>query len=441
MTVTKEKCFKKNPETYHAFRTFGDNILSTSDHETWKMHHKICSPAFSSQNLQHLTELASQCFDEMVEKRWKLNHDLKGGFEMNMKDYSDLTLHILGLSVFGLNFGFFSPNSSDSIEPKHETPNGPFNKGVEFRKAIEIMFTRGVIVENFLKYAGFPLGYLYTPVSKWLGVEKAIQTVSDQLDEIISTRKHQILNKEEYNHQDLLSLMMEPSMNMELNDCEIPTQLRFEAIKSNAYIFSLAGHETTATALQWATYRIAKHKDIQEKIRQEVESVMALSSNSKSAISCQDYEKLIYTNAVLMETLRLHNPVPGVLKVATKDVTLGGFKIPKGTDVIISISAVCHAEKNWKNPLEFNPERFMESSESQIRFQHSFEWLSFMIGNRRCLGYKFALLEGCAILAKLVQTFEFELLNDESNPKDRIQRIPGITTRPGNLRVRAKLRS
>ncbi|KAF0977933.1 hypothetical protein FDP41_003255 [Naegleria fowleri] len=219
------------------------------------------------------------------------------------------------------------------------------------------------------------------------------------------------------------------------NTCSL---LNFEAIKSNAYIFSLAGHETTATTLQWITYRIAKHRDIQEKIRKEVFEVFG---PHPRPITFEDYEKLIYTNSVIMETLRLHNPVPGVLKVATKDVTLGGFKIPKGTDVIISISAVCHAEKNWKNALEFNPDRFLGSFETQLRFQHSFEWIPFMIGNRRCLGYKFSLLETCAILAKLVHSFEFELLNDENNPKDVITRIPGITTRPGNLRVKAKLRS
>lgn len=148
-------------------------------------------------------------------------------------------------------------------------------------------------------------------------------------------------------------------------------------------------NKTTATTLQWITYRIAKHRDIQEKIRKEVFEVFG---PHPRPITFEDYEKLIYTNSVIMETLRLHNPVPGVLKVATKDVTLGGFKIPKGTDVIISISAVCHAEKNWKNALEFNPDRFLGSFETQLRFQHSFEWIPFMIGNRRCLGYKFSLL-------------------------------------------------
>lgn len=233
MTVTKEKCFKKNPETYNAFRTFGDNILSACNHEEWKIHHKICSPAFSSRNLQHLTQVAGHCVDEMVEFRWKRNYSIEQGFQMDMKDYSDLTLHILGLSVFGLNFGFFTSitchsssmnldnknvhtnhsnhsnhtnhsNNNHNIPKYHQFHHDTLNKGIEFRKAIEVMFTRGVILENFLKYESFfPFGWMYGLLSKVLGVEKAIQMVSDQLDEIIATRKRQILNKEEYNHQDV----------------------------------------------------------------------------------------------------------------------------------------------------------------------------------------------------------------------------------------------
>ncbi|KAL9643365.1 hypothetical protein ABK040_014818 [Willaertia magna] len=112
---------------------------------------------------------------------------------------------------------------------------------------------------------------------------------------------------------DLLSLLVEANA----QEGGLLTQ---QEIKSNAAIFALAGHETTSTLLQWTTYQLSKHPEMQKKAREELDRVLI----DKRRPTYEDYGNLNYINAIIAETLRYHPPVGAVIKTAKKDVKIDG---------------------------------------------------------------------------------------------------------------------
>jgi cytochrome P450 len=70
-------------------------------------------------------------------------------------------------------------------------------------------------------------------------------------------------------------------------------------------------------------------------------------------------EKLEYLGSVTKESLRLHSPATVIGREANTIVHLGGYDLPKGTVVLVPVDAIHLSPKNWENPTEFNPDRFM----------------------------------------------------------------------------------
>ncbi|KAL9642647.1 hypothetical protein ABK040_009726 [Willaertia magna] len=134
--------------------------------------------------------------------------------------------------------------------------------------------------------------------------------IDDKLEDIINKRQQE-LSEGGLESNDLLSLLVEAN-NQEKGI------LTKQELKSNAAIFALAGHETTSTLLQWITYELAKHPEIQEKARMEVDKVL---ENGRKP-NYDDYGNLNYINAIIAETLRYHPPVAVVVKNAKKDVQI-----------------------------------------------------------------------------------------------------------------------
>ncbi|KAK4851611.1 hypothetical protein QYF36_016767 [Acer negundo] len=117
--------------------------------------------------------------------------------------------------------------------------------------------------------------------------------------------------------------------------------------------------------------------------------------------------KLIYLKSVLKEALRLHPPAPLVPRETIHACTVGGYKIPARTRVIINIKSIGTDRKHWENPLEFRPERFLNSS---IDFRGpNFEMLPFGVGRRGCPGMNFAIPYIELALANLLYRFDWKM--------------------------------
>ncbi|XP_059625145.1 cytochrome P450 97B3, chloroplastic isoform X4 [Cornus florida] len=222
----------------------------------------------------------------------------------------------------------------------------------------------------------------------------------------------------------------------------------------------IAGHETTAAVLTWATFLLAQYPSKMRKAQAEVDLVL-----DQGRTTVESLKKLEYTRLIVVETLRLYPQPPLLIRRALKsDLLPGGYKgdndgyaIPVGTDIFISVYNLHRSPYFWDKPHEFEPERFLSQRKSEgiegwAGFDPSrspgalypnevisdFAFLPFGGGPRRCVGDQFALMESTIALAMLLQKFDFEL----KGPPESVELVTGATIHTKNgLWCKVKKRS
>ncbi|KAF2106292.1 cytochrome P450 monooxygenase-like protein [Lophiotrema nucula] len=178
---------------------------------------------------------------------------------------------------------------------------------------------------------------------------------------------------------------------------------------SNAVLFLIAGSETTATVLSGATYLLLKNPDKYAKLVHEVRSKF----KSMSEITVEEVNKLEYMIAALQEGMRYYPPVPtGFPRVVPRGGdNIGGHYIPEGTAVYVSQHAANHSKRNYTDPEEYVPERWLGDERYKDDNRSSTQPFSF--GPRNCLGKNLAYAEMRLIAAKLLFKFDLELVDKE----------------------------
>ena len=195
-------------------------------------------------------------------------------------------------------------------------------------------------------------------------------------------------------------------------------QLSDDEVREQILIFMLAGHETTSMSLTFALHLLGRHPDIQQRVRDEVEHVLG----DHPPTASQLISDLPYTTAVLKEAMRLYPAAPITGRRSLEDTTIGGYDIPAGSDVILSVWSIHHRADIWPDPERFDPERFLGDPDIG-----RYDWMPFGAGPRACIGQHFSMLESVATLAELVRDFDFVAPPGSS---DQVPVGSGITLYP-----------
>ena len=177
-----------------------------------------------------------------------------------------------------------------------------------------------------------------------------------------------------------------------------------------------AGHETTAAALFWALYLLAAAPDVQNDLAAEVAPLDLGPDRAADALP-----KLIYTRAVVQETLRLYPPAFTLVRQARHADVAGGIPVALGAVVFISPWVLHRHRRLWLQPEVFDPARFLPHAPPPDRFAY----IPFGIGPRVCVGAQFAMTEAVLVLASLIQAFHIERADD-----DPVEPIAIVTTQP-----------
>jgi cytochrome P450 len=177
-----------------------------------------------------------------------------------------------------------------------------------------------------------------------------------------------------------------------------------------------AGHETSATGLCWIHWALSNHPAVRAKLDAEVATLNGRIPNA------QDIHNLQYTQQVIEESLRLHSPIHAISRVAMEDNTVGGFLVPKGQTVVISMYAIHRQERLYPDPERFDPERF---TPEEVARRHRFAYLPFAAGHRNCIGAAQAMIELKLIVARIAQRFVLTL-----DPTQKVETAPGTTMFP-----------
>jgi cytochrome P450 len=177
-----------------------------------------------------------------------------------------------------------------------------------------------------------------------------------------------------------------------------------QQIRDQVLTFLLAGHETTATALIWSALELAWNPEVAGRLRAELDSILQGRTPTYS-----DLPQLKYTRAVFEESMRAHPPVWRISRTALEDDEVAGFRVPKGSTVVISPLLLHHNPSLWSHPERFRPDRFLKSANADQEARSRFTYIPFGAGPRMCVGYHFATIEATIILASYCQRFRFKV--------------------------------
>ncbi|XP_077130965.1 cytochrome P450 2K1-like isoform X2 [Ranitomeya variabilis] len=162
-----------------------------------------------------------------------------------------------------------------------------------------------------------------------------------------------------------------------------------------------AGTETTSTTIRWGILLMMKYPEIQKKVQEEIKTHI----KPGQLPTVEDRKKMPYTDAVIHEIQRFGNIVPlnGSHSTPT-DVYLRGYLIPKGIEVIPSLTSVLYDKTQWKTPYDFNPNHFLDENGKFVRPD---AFMPFSVGRRACAGEALAKMELFLFFTGLLQAFTF----------------------------------
>ncbi len=179
----------------------------------------------------------------------------------------------------------------------------------------------------------------------------------------------------------------------------------------------LAAFETSASGLCWTMYLLDQRPEVRDRVYEEVDRVIG--SREPTA---DDLPNLEYTDRVISESLRLYSPIHSLSRVALEDDTIGGYTIPAGSTVMVSLYATHRLPKHWPDPDRFDPDRFLpERSEGR----HRYAYIPFAIGHRNCIGGRQAIVNAKINIATIGQRYVLRLA-----PGHRVEPDARTTMRP-----------
>jgi cytochrome P450 len=361
-------------------RALGKGLL-TSEGDLWKRQRKLMSQAFVPKRIKSYGE-TMVAVTETALRPWR------DGETVNLhEEISRITMQVAAEVLFGEGI------STDDV--------------LAVREGMED-------VNEYLANSPEAISKLpaWVPTPRNLRVTRAVERLDEVMYRIIARRRAGPVR------DDLLGTLLaaQDDDGHRMTD----KQLRDEAIT-----LFLAGHETTALLLAHTFYLLSKHPDVERRLFAEVDAVLG-----GRAASADDVRALSLTERVLKETMRLYPPAWTTGREVAEDVEIGGYFIPKGSQILTS-QWVVHRDPRWfPNPEGFDPDRWTPERAKELP---KFAYFPFGGGPRVCIGNHFATMEAALVLATIVQRYRVELLAGQ-----RLDLKPAVTLRqkgPG-LRVR-----
>ncbi|KAL3999588.1 MFS transporter (facilitated glucose transporter) [Sarotherodon galilaeus] len=398
----------KDELIYHHLRPWLGHSLLISNGEVWSRKRRLLTPAFHFDILKNYIAVFNSSSKIMHDKWCRLVAEGKTNLEM-FDHVSLMTLDSLLKCAFS-----YDSNCQESSS--------------EYVSAIvELNDLATRRQENILHH----WDWIYWKTQQGKRFKQALNTVHRFTRDVVQKRRTFLSQQRETETQSDVALTARRRKDFVdiilLTKDEDGKGLTDEEIQAEANTFMFAGHDTTASAICWTLYNLARHDHYQEKCRQEVMDLME--GRDGQEIEWEDLSNLPYTTMCIKESLRLHSPVPGVTRKYTQDMVLPGNRtVPAGTICLVSIYGTHHNPTAWTNPHEFDPLRF-DLSNKKSQASHAF--IPFSSGPRNCIGQKFAMAELRVVVALTLLRFR---LTPGVNPElgsssGRVRRLPQIVLR------------
>ena len=376
LLVTNRARYRKNIRYRAAVELFGAGLL-LNESDAWKRQRLISQPAFKADyvgdQVAWMADLTAGFLD-----RWK-PHVERG-------DECDVDAEFLELA---------------------QLLAGYYLMGTGFARIAERFCAAAVLVKNtWPKPPRDLLKLLLRKTQPWTAaLENAIREIDACIYEYLTEQR-----KSDFADAGLVAMLVHASraQNDEFDD---------RSLRDQILSLFFAGHETSANSLCWIQYLLATHPYVRTRLRNEVRDVLGSRSPTMA-----DLDALTYTEQVVNESLRLYSPIHSISRVALEEDTLGGYTIPEGATIYVSLYATHRLERFWPDPDRFDPGRFSPENSAQ---RPRFAFIPFAAGHRNCIGGSMAMVEIKLAVALLAQRYELELA-----PGQRVEPAAGTTMYP-----------
>ena len=300
------------------------NGLMVSEGELWKRQRRLIQPAFHRKSIGSLTQMMAAVNDALLLK-WRLAAQRSESVNLT-RDVSAMALEIVLRSIFGNDYEQISPHFSLlSEEPA---------RNLAFAQAFRNL---GKIILQLVDRR-----------------RRLPSTFDDTLGHLMRAR--------------------DPLSGLVMQDRQLVDEI---------LTLIVAGHETTASTLNWTWYLISQHPEVEERLSDELKSLTVVPG-------LEDLSNFPYARQIIEESMRLYPAGWLMTRKSLRDDRLGGYFVPSGTEIYIPPYFIQRDPEVWVDPDRFDPDRFRPEN---LEHRHPLAMIPFSAGPRNCIGALFARVE------------------------------------------------
>jgi cytochrome P450 len=355
------------------FQRLVGNGLLTSQGEEWKRQRRLSSPAFHRERVASYASIMTDYTKRLISK-WQ-----PGKQRDIHRDMMRLTLEIVVRCLFSADVS----NDVDDVGATLKELVQPFASQATLKW----------ILDNRLPT---PAHFRFHALAK-------------KIDDVV----YRIIAERRASRKDAGDLL---SMLLAAHD-EDGSQMTDRQLRDEVMTLFLAGHETTALTLAWSWYLLGRHPEVEKQFHAELNEVLGDRHPSFS-----DLPRLRLTEQIAKECMRLYPPAYGLGREAIHDCEIGGYHVPKGTQVFMFQWATQRDARFYDEPLSFKPERWTNEFSERLP---KYAYFPFGGGPRVCIGASFAMMEIVLVLATIGQKFRLALADDHP-----VEIFPAMSLRP-----------
>ncbi|CAI2327088.1 unnamed protein product [Caenorhabditis sp. 36 PRJEB53466] len=392
----------------------------------WKRLRTLSSPSFSNNSLRKVKSTVQECVSEIM---WHIEQKVEKREDIDMLQfYQEYTLGVICRVAFGLTESqmFKNPLLAKVQEVFYGSRNVFFLTGVFPPLASFVRRIHKYLPEDFA-----PSFRIFGLIEQGL-VRRIKQREADAQKGI-----------EPGEPQDFIDLFLDARTDSahfgetnedfsKTNAVKVQKQLTADEIIGQCFVFLLAGFDTTALSLSYATYLLATHPEIQHKLQEEVDRECP-----DPDITFDQLAKLKYMELVMKESLRLYPlATTANTRKCMRETTINGLTIEEGVHVQVDTWTMHHNPRIWGEDVEeFKPERWLDPKTE--RLEHTGAYIPFGSGPRQCIGMRLAQMEQKSLLAQILRQYTFKTTASTQIP---LKLVGKLTVSPESVYVRVEPR-
>ncbi|XP_058979710.1 probable cytochrome P450 6a14 [Musca domestica] len=361
--------------------------LVTLEGEQWRAMRNKLSPVFTSARMKYMFPTVARVAENLVEVVHEMLRSGNSAEILEMKELcARFTTDVIGTCAFGI----------DCCSLK--------NPKAEFRQ-------RGRAIFSERRY--HPLIQQFMFSNPKLARRLRMKFFPDHITKFfLNVIKETVEYRQEngVKRNDFLDLLIElKAKNEELArgslGIDLSKGLTLEQMAAQTFVFFVAGFETSSTTMTFCLYELARHMQVQERLRQEILESL---KKTNGEITYEGLHELQYLDQVVAETLRLYPVIPTLLRTTTSNYRIPNSDciVEEGTQIAIPVYSIHRDPAYYDQPNEFNPDNF---EPKRCEERHSCAYLPFGDGPRNCIGLRFGKMQTKLGLVALLRKFRFEI--------------------------------